>query len=106
MTELAWPWDHMELPLEVTAPGVEGEDVAGDVFDAGLAVPLLSRVTDHHHTVHDDRRRRGGDVAQLSRDAVRGIVRAVVGEPGAPIRDEGNEQVYDTRRGKALDRHP
>ena len=84
VTELTRPRNHMELPLEVTAPGVEGEDVARDVFDAGLVIPLFGRVADHHHSVHHDRRRRGGDVAQLSRDAVIRIVRAVVGRATGP----------------------
>ena len=102
VTDLARSRNHMELPLEGTAPGVESEDVARHVFDSGLEVPLLRRVPDHHHAVHDDGRRRGGDVAQLPRDAMVRIVRTAVGEPRPPIRDEGHQQVHDARRGEAL----
>ena len=105
VAELAGPGNHVELPLEVAGPHVVGEDVAGDVLDAGLQVALLGRVAHDHRVVDDDGRRRRGDVADLARDADVGVVGPVHARPRAPVGDEVLHEVDGPGVAEAVQRH-
>ena len=72
--ELARARDDVELPQRLAGARVVAEDVARDVLDPRLVVALLVDVADDDHAVDDDRRRRRGQVAEIARDAVVGVV--------------------------------
>ena len=105
MTEFAWPRNGVELPLERAGRRVESHDVARHVLDPGLAVAGLVPHQHDHHAVDDNGRRRSGDHAELSRDAVIGVVARSTVLPSSPVRHERWYQVEAPRIRKAIQRH-
>ena len=103
--ELARPRDDVELPLELAGARVIGQDVARDHLLAGLVVTLLRGVADDDHVVHDDRRGRRRDVADLERHPLIRVVLLVQALPRLPALDEVRHQVHRPRGRESRQRH-
>ena len=105
VTELPGPRNDVELPEVLPAPGVIREDVARDVLDARLVVALLVHVAHHHDAVHDDGRRRGREVAQLTGNALLRVVLETRLRPGCPVLHEIGKHVDHAAPREAGHRH-
>ncbi len=105
VAELPRSRNHVELPEVLPAPGVIGQDIAGDVLDAGLVVPLLVDVAHHDNAIHHDGGRRSREVPELAGDALLGIVRETGLRPGGPVLDEIRKHVDDPAPREAAQRH-
>ena len=106
VAELARPRDDVELPQRLAGARVVAEDVAGDVLDARLVVALLVDVADDDHAVDDDRRRRRGQVAEIARDAVVGVVLVFGLQPRLPVLHQVGQHVDDAAGRETRQRHP
>ena len=105
VAELARTGDDVELPAQRAGAGVEPHDVPRHVLDAGLVIAGLVTHEYHHHPVDHDRRRRGGDHAELPGNAVVRIVGPVPGQPGIPVGHERRDEVEDPGRREGVERH-
>ena len=104
--ELAGAGDGVELPEHLAGGGVDAHDVAGHVLDAGLPVAGLVADEHHDHPVDHDGRGRGGDHAELTGNAVAGVVAGRAVHPAPPVLDEGRNEVETAGRGEAVERDP
>src|SRR5262245_2507240 len=97
MARLARSRDHVELPEVLSGSGVIALDIGRNVFDPGLVVAGLVTSQYDDHAVHDDRRRRTGDLSQRPREPVVWIERlALPVQPGIPIPHKVRNHVDDT----------